>query len=166
MRGFLQGIDSQEDLKYFREPRNIIQKGDSAWDPGHSRARTTSLSGCLFLCSFWTPSCFCPLYQKPQPITMAPVWAQPHHLGLPLGGCQCWTSHLWPKEAGPHGPGQFLSEGAVSRVAIWNPKNPLDPFSPGALVYPSRLAWPHLTPGHCLSWMCSCEQRRRNLPQV
>ena len=140
-----------------------IQEWGSAWDLGHSRAQIASPVGCLSLL-FLDIFLLLPLYQNAQPTTMAPIWAQPHHrpLGLPLGGCQCWTNHLWPKKARPHGTGQLLSEGALNRMVIWNPKITLDPFHPGALVYPSRLAWPHLTPGHVLSWMCFYEQRGKD----
>lgn len=121
------------------------------------------LSGRLPLPPLFLDTCLLlPLYQRPSP--SPGLW---HGHGPitgpcgfhPWGGCQCWTNHLWPKKARPRGSGPLLSEQALNRMVIWNPKTPLGPFRPGALVYPSRLAWPHLTSRHFLSWMCFYERR-------
>lgn len=56
MRGFLQGIDSQKDLKYFREPGTEFRKETVLGTQGAPEAQITSLLGSLFLCSVWTPS--------------------------------------------------------------------------------------------------------------
>lgn len=66
-------LGTQEELD--SGPRN--SGGGQCPGPSHSRAWITFLVGCLFFCSFWASSCFCPVYQKAQPITIAPIWAQP-----------------------------------------------------------------------------------------
>lgn len=105
--------------------------------------------------------CFCSSARQPSPSPSALVGAPAAYpLGLPLGG-----SVLDQSPVAKEGPATWfrtvsLHRGCGQGDPTVNQTHPQATFR-RSLGTPLQADWPHLTPEHCLSWVCFCEETRK-----